>query len=270
MLEKTLRAFEDFKERIDLKFELSDETDEQHLLIENYRIQEFEKLNRIFENEYNEYVVTGVCFYGCPIEIYKNAFESRLEEYLKNSKDELALINDELSEGVFYNPYSFLDNHFKRVIETALRQRQKFIDERLKNLGYTFTSELNEQNETFEIVLLNKGNETEKKFPDYCLVGALFAQGFVFKDDTDRYMPKYCYKDVCFSNVNKLSDYIKREIFGEEISIRQYLNDTLRGSDTQKNFFKCKDKMKNILDYCELHKLPIANDFQSKYNSLNT
>lgn len=264
-LEKTLRAYEDFKHDLDLRCNPFDDSIEQEVLIYQFQEQEYEKLNEVFESEYNEYIKKGKYFYGCPIEIYSNTYHIRLKEYDSEGKDELAFLIDEIDLGIDKNIYPFLENGFQRTVETSLRKRKRFIEDRLKALGYSLTR----TPEGFEVID-TKEIPKDKSYPDYCLIGALFAQGLIRKQniiETGNY--KYFYEDLEFKDLKTFCDYLQTNILKKEIKIRQYVSDTLSESGI-KNFYKSAIMMKNIIDYCNHNNITLTEEFKSKYEALET
>jgi hypothetical protein len=109
---------------------------------------------------------------------------------------------------------------------------------------------------------INKANK-KSELPNYCFIGALFAQGFIKKDKGYFY-----YKDEKFRNASDLHKRISNEInkdFGikiEATSIKPYVSDSLTGGYLPKNFYNKKTLHRNILKFCEKHDLLLTPEFK--------
>ena len=110
---------------------------------------------------------------------------------------------------------------------------------------------------------LKKSLENNKEYPFYCKVGALIAQGFVYKKGFD-----YFYKNEKFESASQLSKFVTENILTEGKAVRQYINDTLSESGI-KNFYKKPKQLKVIISYCEQEGLSITPEFHSRYSSIN-
>ncbi|MFB9056663.1 hypothetical protein ACFFU9_07895 [Mariniflexile ostreae] len=95
-----------------------------------------------------------------------------------------------------------------------------------------------------------------KKLPFYCEIGALFAQGFIYKIGFD-----YYYKEMKFESINKLSKHVEKEILKTNKSTRQWINDTVQNTGI-KNFYASNNRMQNIIEYCEIKGIEIKPDFK--------
>lgn len=260
--------YDEYSKDMSLMYDHEDISFEQEYLIKTTVEREHKRLNEVFKNEYNNYINKGQYFYGCPFDMYSSTYQERLQQFINDGKDELYFIENEFKQGIeFYRFSQFLNNDFKGKFETALRQRKKFLIDRLNNLGYSINIiDSKKQNAIFEISEQHKQNN-EPTFDKYCRVGALFAQDFIYRK-TIKNIPSYFYKDQSFKSAYKLSEYIKHEVLKTESSISQYINDVLNESNSRKNFFLHIDMMEQIIEYCNYYKLQISDSFMSKFNEL--
>ena len=121
--------------------------------------------------------------------------------------------------------------------------------------------------EDFFIDSNSKKEKTEiKQFPFYLEIGALFAQGFINKENKDKYSFVFYYQEKKFESVNQLSVYIKDEILKTSKSVRQYIDDTTKNKGV-KNLYLLKF-MEKTIEYCDYHKIKITEEYKSKYNDL--
>lgn len=251
--EKTFQQFEDYAQSFSLREDPENGNYEHIFEIEQYQKSEYNKLNIIFKEEYQSYINQGIYFYGCPFEVYLRTYKNRLDSFIKkhkfeykfndNKTSEILFIENELKEKFEYNPYLFIDEDLKAIIDKSIFDRNELLNDKLNKL--------------------NKDNsiESENKFPDYCKIGSLFAQGYINKDGK-----RYNYKEKVTTDYKEYCKLLSDEI--ENIDkVRQYIQATFNGSG-EKNIYASKSKMKKIIDYCKANGLIITDEFNAIYNSL--
>ena len=114
--------------------------------------------------------------------------------------------------------------------------------------------------DVFEINNIKSKNR-KKEFPKYCEVGSLFAQGLISLNKGYFY-----YKEKQFESAPKIAKFLKEDVLDINTDVRQYIDATLKKGD--KNFYKSKTMMNNIIEYCKFNNIEITEGFQSKYNDL--
>lgn len=99
----------------------------------------FDSLKKIYESN----ILDRNYFLGCPIDIYKETYKSRLSDFqnrIKDSKEndfidyELNKKNEILSE--YYKTINFKNTHIDLSIKVAVNLRNEYFKERTKELGY--------------------------------------------------------------------------------------------------------------------------------------
>ncbi|MBN8643128.1 MAG: hypothetical protein J0L86_15055 [Flavobacteriales bacterium] len=258
--EKTFQQFEEYTQSLSLREDPENGSYEHLFEIEQFQNSEYNKLNNIFKEEYQDYINQGIYFYGCPFEVYSKSYQNRLKEFIENHKSEYKFNDDKTSEILFienelkekfeHNPYLFIDEDLKAIIKKSISDRDKFLNQKLESLDNENTI------------------ENEMKFPDYCFIGSLFAQGFIKKEKD-----KYYFKTLIFDTANEISEYIKNNVLEKPInSVSQYIRDTTNHSQRPRggnDFYQSKGMMKKIIQFCNYHNIEISDDFQAKYNILN-
>lgn len=138
-------------------------------------------------------------------------------------------------------------------------KRKEFTEQPLKNW-------IEKERSRIETKRLIKREVTQIPKPhlDYVELGSLFAKDYIKKDKGIFY-----FKQKPFDKLVDISEYIKQSILTKKVKyIRQYIGDTLNEKG-QKNFFKSKKMMENIIEYCKSNNIDITPEFQSKYDTLN-
>jgi hypothetical protein len=119
-----------------------------------YQAKNFKVLvNNIFENEYKSYIEKDRYFPGCPLSIYKKAYQKRLENYLSiyPDADEFDFLEEEeatMSQIIEMemnnknNFYSFYKGLYERPHQKNLKmsaeKARDFIDNKITDLGHNF------------------------------------------------------------------------------------------------------------------------------------
>jgi hypothetical protein len=144
---------------------------------------------------------------------------------------------------------------FIRIWNAEKRKVNK--DEYLKNLV-----DKKEYKNSLEELLKNKEPNKIIKEPEhfYCKVGALFAQNYIWREPADDQLGfDYYYRDIKFTNPNRLSKYIKNEVLKTKRFVNQYIDDTLKGNKTAHNLFLNETKRNKIIEYCKNNDITIKN-----------
>ncbi len=250
--EKTFQQFDEYVQSLSLREDPENGSYEHLFEIEQFQISEYQRLNNIFKEEYQDYINQGIYFYGCPFEIYLRTYKKRLDLFVENHKSkykfnenktsEILFIEKELKEKFEHNPCLFIDDDLKAIIDKSIFDRNNFLKDKLKDLNKDFTME-------------------GEKIPDYLQIGSLFAQGYINKDGK-----RYNYKGIVKKDYKEYCELLSDEI--ENIDkVRQYIQATFNGSG-EKNIYASKSKMKKIINYCKANDLIITDEFNAIYNSL--
>lgn len=109
-----------------------------------------------------------------------------------------------------------------------------------------------------------ENKKTSKKYYDYYEIGALFAQGFIYKKGDDFY-----FKQKSFNNQSQLAKHIQIKVLKNKKSVRPYINQTLNdGTPIQKDFYNNPILIKNVIQYCKDKSIPIAKHYQTIFDNL--
>jgi hypothetical protein len=151
---------------------------------------------------------------------------------------------DGQKQGYYYKAWSIVFSHNK--LFTPLFE------------DYYSKLESTDQNQTDNI-------ETDKpKEWKYKQIGVLIAQGKLTKNKKG-----YEYKDKTFDKI-ELEKELKKDL--KIKSIRQYIEGTFGEKNTKtilkNDFFRCKTKIKYIVNYCSFYKIPITKQYQSLFDEL--
>ena len=107
------------------------------------------------------------------------------------------------------------------------------------------------------------------KYPFYCKIGSLFAQGLISRENNKITLGyDYKFKNKSFTDVSKLSKHIKENVLKTDKSVRQYISDTLSGNG-EKNFYTSKSMITKINEYCKENNIDTTEDFNKAYTKLN-
>ncbi|RTY89322.1 hypothetical protein [Flavobacterium sp. GT3R68] len=91
-------------------------------------------------------------------------------------------------------------------------------------------------------------------------IGLLFAKGEVYSKLDPKKGFRYYHLTKEFENPTQLSKHLKLS--------RQYINDSMKESESHHNIYKNIKQMKEIVNYCEENKIDICESFKSKYLSI--
>lgn len=124
-----------------------------------------------------------------------------------------------------------------------------------KSLDELVTALKNLQIQTF-----GKPN-THSKIPEYCEVGSLFAQGFIYVKDH-----LYWYQDMSFESISALARYLDQHVLQDKVgSSQQYVSRFLSEADLR-GYHKSEYVYKNIYNYCITHNISPTVEFMGVYN----
>jgi hypothetical protein len=221
----------------------------------------FGRINNILKKELINFIENHLTLIGANIIYRKRAIKSRRKRVKKGRKE---LPNLDISKTKDIEV-------FKKISTENLRLEQDiFILSYLLEQKIFLKDWANEKREFLKTNVEYKQllKVTEKEFPFYCRIGALFAQGFITKSSKKGIGYVYFFKEREFENPSQLSKYIREVELKTSHNVKQYVNDTLYENGV-KNFYGNKRHMKNILAFCKEKNFQITSDFKDRYSLLD-
>ena len=93
--------------------------------------------------EYKNFHNKAIYFSGCKINVYKESYDRRLQEYLglNDESDELDFIKSELENIIRYITFEFAPKDLQLIIKRSLEKQTDFLERKLESLGYLATYE---------------------------------------------------------------------------------------------------------------------------------
>lgn len=95
-------------------------------------------LNKLFKQEYDNKVVSGKFFYGCPFSLYHLSYKIRVSDFIENYRDayEIDFIKEELKCFNSIKLPDFLFDEISKDINFSIDRCKEFLVNTLNNLGY--------------------------------------------------------------------------------------------------------------------------------------
>lgn len=157
-------------------------------------------------------------------------------------------------KNIEYNELFFFKNNNKNSYVLALNIYDIFL--------------LNIKSDILKEMLKIKTNTFEHA---YIEIGILLVQGHI-KASTEKAKGKtYYYKNKSFPSGNKLSNFLKENIIENNISVRQYINDTFNDDNktgTGKSLYQIK-RFNSIISHCKINKIDILSEFYTLLSDIN-
>lgn len=97
-----------------------------------------EDISAMYDHEYAKFSKAGIYFFGCPIDIYKNTQNERLDSYKKinTEANELTFLESELKLICTCEVDNRISNNTRKIIELSLRRQKDFLESEVRDLGY--------------------------------------------------------------------------------------------------------------------------------------
>jgi hypothetical protein len=157
------------------------------------------------------------------------------------------------------NNYSWALQQEKYIFHYLKEQKifiREWINQKIVEYG---NQDFKKENNLIELQIEKKHKFIPKILPFYCVIGALFAQNYIYRV-SKKIEFSYFYNDVEFPNPSQLSKYIKNEVLITERSVHQYIDDTLKNNKTTHNLYSSKTQKDNIIQYCLNENIKISNE----------
>lgn len=126
----------------------------------------------MFQEEYTEYEDSYIYFYGCSMESYKYSFEKRKKEFIESFSDydHYDFLMHEFDQGIFTFNRNYMDPKMLLKIESSLRKRYLFLEEKAEESGY-IVELLN--NNSVKLTQENKKSDTIESEEDHKDIGTI-------------------------------------------------------------------------------------------------
>ncbi len=269
--EERLRALQMTLEKIDKEHQAHQLTkfeEERKIKLDNGLFLDIKKIkDRRWIEDFNSKYVSGLAVFKA-LDPNKTAYDFINCEIEKINK-RVAEIKRiwSLSEDEYYNELSkdkenidykkFYLNEYKDTTEEEIKSNilrskprtepSEFEDHRIK---------LYEQ-KLDELPKINTVKTTQKQSFQ---IGLLLAKGEIYSKLIPQKGFRYYHLLKEFENPTQLSNHLNLS--------RQYINDSLKESESHHNIYKSIKQMRVIIEYCEENKINVCENFKSKYLSL--
>lgn len=97
-----------------------------------------EDISNMYDYEYKKFSDSKNYFFGCPIQIYKQTYNERLESYQKANSEanELTFLESELKSICTCEVDSRISESTGKIIELSIRRQKDFLESEANDLGY--------------------------------------------------------------------------------------------------------------------------------------
>lgn len=260
LFEKTDYEIELFRE--DAAFESRNRwmNEEQYLRDDSKEIEKEWINNRLkivhstFEKEYKLYVKKRKYFYGCPHQVYLEAFKERLSSYLSKHKDYtlITFIESEFKDGVFLFNRPYVGSEMEQNIQASLRKRFEFLLERAREEDYNIIVLENDKVKIDKIVknnLIDDDDLIEDNSGAFDIrerIIALHKLGIL----------DYLYNHPEIDSVLRIAKAIKSFTGFNYTTVQSYINPILnKYADQSKSALKDKSQVEEIQKHLDDHVL---------------